>query len=123
MLWKCICGNYNTENKCIKCGRLKTSEHQDSIFKWNVSIRRRYNNVVEESEYVIDIFKIRLYREINLTKISIMVMPESFGKSSHRAITIDTIEEKKYLHDTDIANRVNDWLDKFKERIKNIYIK
>lgn len=121
-MWKCICGNYNTEDKCIKCGRLKTSEYQDSVFKWKVILGRRFNNIVEESERTIDIFKIRLYREINLTKISIMVMPESFGKSSHRAITIDTIEEKEHLSDIDIADRINDWLDKFRKRIENIYV-
>lgn len=78
---------------------------------------------MEKSEYSIDIFKLRLHRESNLTQISIMVMPESFGKSSHRAITIDKIEEKKYLLDIDIANRINDWLDIFRKRIANIYIK
>ena len=51
-----------------------------------------------------------------------MVMPASFGKSSHRAITIDTIEEKEHLSDIDIADRINDWLDKFRKRIENIYV-
>ena len=27
--WKCVCGNYNTENVCLKCGRLKDNVYID----------------------------------------------------------------------------------------------
>lgn len=121
-MWKCICGNYNTENKCAKCGRLEMSKYQDSVFKWNISIGRRFNNTIEKSEYIVDIFKIKLYREVNLTKIHIMVMPESFGKFSHRAITIDAINENKYMNDDEIVEKINSWLDDFKKRIGNMHI-
>ena len=51
-----------------------------------------------------------------------MVMPEAFGKFSHRAITIDAINENKYMNDDEIVEKINSWLDDFKKRIGNIHI-
>lgn len=52
-----------------------------------------------------------------------MVLPITFGKSAHRAITIDEMETEKCLTDEEIRDEINCWINGFRKRIKNIKIK
>lgn len=113
--WKCVCGNYNTENICLKCGRSKDNIHID-FFKWNIRITRRFNETIESAEYLIGFFKFDIIRTGESTNIIYKILPYVDGKDNHRYITVNSIREDIYLNDSEIVDKINNWLMEFNQK-------
>lgn len=114
--WKCICGNYNAKNICLKCGRKKDNIYTD-FFEWNVKVTRHFNEIIESTEYLIGIFKFNITRTGEYTNILCRILPYVDGKDNHRYITVDSIKEK-HLNDSEIVDKVNNWLTRFNQKTK-----
>ena len=113
--WKCVCGNYNTENVCLKCGRLKDSVYTD-FFEWNVKITRHFKEAIESTNYFIGFFKFDITRTGEYTNILCRILPYVDGKDNHRYITVDSIKEEMFLNDGEIVDKINNWLISFNQR-------
>ena len=82
-----MCGNYNTENVCLKCGRLKDSVYTD-FFEWNVKITRHFKEAIESTNYFIGFFKFDI-TSINVWLYSLLF--KSFNNSFSNSVRLDNV--------------------------------